>query len=307
MNAMNMQSAPSISSMLAQVATVVKIKSTSLGLKRQDKNAARQAEYQHHAAGGISNVNVTRLAGAGEQRVKDIAAKVTEIKAEVFMRSTAYNDDRLVNNTILHEVLGIWHNGKQEYDQLIDALVRDAPMLIAEAERMKGDFNIPLPSEEEIRGAFSLSLEVSQIPDTSNFKATGVTADLEAEMKRRFEASAAAAYQSATNDALQRIAKPLGHLVERLTVYSKETDEKARGVTSAGAGRLYESTITNVQDIAKVFRSFNVLNDPIMDKLATALDEFNGIGIDELKASQHNRDVVADKAKAILDSLKDLI
>ena len=307
MNAMNMQSAPSISSMLAQVATVVKIKSTSLGLKRQDKDAARQAEYSHHAAAGISNLNVSRLAGAGEQRVKDIATFVNSLKAEVFMRSTDFNGDRLVNNTILHEVLGVWHNGKIVYDQMVSDLARDAGALIAEAEAKKGDFQIEPPTEEEVRGAFSLTMEVSQIPDTSNYKAHGVTAELENEMRRRFDASTAAAYQMATQDALVRVAKPLAHLVDRMAVYSKETDEKERGVTSKGAGRLYETTITNVQDIAKVFRSFNVLGDPIMDKLAVALDEFNDIGIDDLKSSQHNRDVVADKAKAILNSLKDLI
>jgi hypothetical protein len=51
-----------LSTLLSQVATVVKVKSTGLGLRRQDKQAAKESARSHNADTDIVNVNVIRLA-----------------------------------------------------------------------------------------------------------------------------------------------------------------------------------------------------------------------------------------------------
>jgi hypothetical protein len=300
MNAMNMPGLK-LSTMLSQVATIVTVSKTSLGLKRQDKSAARQADMQHGAKIGASTTSVNRFVGSGAERVKEVNAIADELIAEIKARSTDWNGQRLVNNTILQEVLGIYHQKKALYNAKVQALVDDAPALIAEAHGGIGDFKVVPPSEDEIRDAFSLSFEVSQIADTDKFKATGVDASLEAEMKRRFEDGVQAAFNNAQRDALQRVAKPVAHLIERMTAYDKSIGPDGKG------GRLYDSTVTNITDIGKVFRSFNVLNDPFLDGLAKQLDAFENIDADDLKKDKQLRADVSAKAAAILDSLKDLI
>ena len=54
-------------------------------------------------------------------------------------RSTDWHGDRLVNNTILQEVLGIYQKAKANYDAKVTALVDDAPELILEAAGKIGD------------------------------------------------------------------------------------------------------------------------------------------------------------------------
>lgn len=298
--------APKLSTMLAQVAVLVTVETTSLGLKRQDKDASKRSDMNHNAELGASTTSVNRFQGKGAERVKEIKDVANELIAEVRMRSTDWNGQRMVPNTTLQEVLGIWHAKKADYDAKVSALVADAPMLIAEAESKIGTYKVVPPSEDEIREAFSMTLDVSQIPDSDSFKASNLDANLEAEMRRRFEAGIEAAYTNATNDALQRVAKPLAHLVERMTEYSKAEDEKERGVTSKG-GRLYESTISHVQDIGKVFASFNLTGDPLMASVAGKLDAFANIGIDDLKGSKAMRDHVSAKAEEILKDLADLL
>ena len=120
-------------------------------------------------------------------------------------------------------------------------------------------------------------------------------------MKRRFEDGVQAAFNNAQRDALQRVAKPVAHLIERMTAYDKSVGPDGKG------GRLYDSTVTNITDIGKVFRSFNVLNDPFLDGLAKQLDAFENIDADDLKKDKQLRAEMSKKAEAILDSLKDLI
>jgi len=300
MNAMTM-TPPKLSTLLSQVAVIVTVSKTSLGLKRQDKSAAKQADMQHGAKLGASTTSVNRFIGSGAERVKEVNAIADELIAEIKARSTDWNGQRLVNNAILQEVLGLYHNKKAACDSKVSSLVADAPMLIAEAYSGIGDFKVVPPSEDEIRDAFSLSFDVSQIADTDKFKATGVDASLEEEMKRRFEDGVQAAFNNAQRDALQRVAKPVAHLIERMTAYDKSVGPDGKG------GRLYDTTITNITDIGKVFRSFNVLGDPFLDGLAKQLDAFENIDADDLKKDRHLRADVSAKAAAILDSLKDLI
>lgn len=294
-----------LSALLSQVATVATITSSSLGLNRLDKQASAEADRAHNARNGTGRVSASRLSGA-EERVKDINSKAAEVREQLRSMTTAWNDDRLLANTMLQEWLRVWSKGKAEYDALVAKFVEDAPALIAQAEANLGNYNVVPPTLEEIEQAFSLEFEMTQIPDTSTYKTSGLDAQMEAEIKRRFEASITAAYQNATDDALQRVAKPLAHMVERLAVYSKTENEKAKGLDLKSA-RLYDSVIGNVQDIAKVFAAFNLTGDPLMTKVGDALDAFIGIDTNDLKNSAALRQHVTKSAEAILADLADLI
>jgi hypothetical protein len=303
--AVNNAPKPRLSALLSQVATIATVKTSSLGLTRLDKDASAASDRNHNAKHGTSKVGVSRLSGA-EDRVKEINSKASETREELRAITTAWNDDRLLANTMLQQWLTLWGTRKREYTDLVDRFVADAPQLIAAAERNLGSYAVEPPTEEEIRNAFSMEFEMTQIPDSSTYQTSGLAKDMEAELRRRFEASIEAAYQNATTDALQRVAKPLAHMVERLTVYSKTEDAKAND-ESVKSARLYDSVVTNVQDIAKVFGSFNLTGDPLMDKVAQALTEFDHLDAEALKKSDAMRGHVTKKAEEILADLADLI
>jgi hypothetical protein len=296
-----------LSALLGQVATIATVKSTSLGMTRTDKQASREADRAHNALGGTSKVVVSRLTGSGEARVKAINQLVTQVSSDLKFMTTAWNDQRLLANAMLQQWLAIWGKAKAEHTKLVDEFIRDAPVLIAEASANLGSFNVAPPTEDEIRSAFSLDFDMQQIPDSENYHANGLSASLETEMKRRFEAGIAAAYQNATTDALTRVAEPLGRLAERMQAYSQREADKAKGLSVSKEGTFKDSIISNVQDIAAVFRSFNLTGDPLMTKVADALDQFDGIEADDLRASPELRNHVAKKADEILADLSDLI
>ena len=114
------------------------------------------------------------------------------------------------------------------------------------------------------------------------------------------------AYSQATTDALQKVAKPLAHMVDRLTVYSKTEEAKLNG-DDVPSARLYDTVLTNVQDIAKIFGDFNLTNDPVMNKVSAALSAFDWLTPEKLKKSDVIRGHAVKTAAEILADLKDLI
>ncbi len=303
---MNAQPKPRLSAMLGQVATIAKVSTSSLGLKRFDKQASLESDRAHNAQAGTGRTFASRMAGC-EHRCKEVSDLGKLAQNKLKEMTTAWGENqRLLSNGMMNDWLQEYMPIKKQYDEKVAQLVADAPQLIATAHANKGTYNVEPPTEEEIRDAYSLEYSMSQIPDTDTFSARGVTKEVEAEMRRQFERSIEAAYSTAVNDALTRVAEPLQHLVDRITTFDKVEDEKARGVVSSSA-RLYETTITHVQDIAKVFRSFNLDNNPLMTSIADKLDAFEGIDIEDIKTSESLRKDLTKRADAILEDLKDLI
>ena len=89
--------------------------------------------------------------------------------------------------------------------------------------------------------------------------------------------------------------------------YSKREDEKSRGFTVDKSGTFKDTVITNVQDIAKVFKTFNLTNDPLLNSISAKLTAFDQIDADDLREDGGLRKDIAKKAEDILADLKDLI
>jgi len=302
---MNMHTTPQtqrLSAVLAQVATVATVKTTALGLNRTDKTASAESELYHGALRGIARTSVSRLAGA-EQRVKDIRATQNEARQALADSTTAWGDRRLLANVNIERFLRRYSTAKAEHDNLVDALVNDAPRLIAEAKANLGSFDIEPPTVEEIAAAFSLDFTMEQIPDSDSYQASGMDKAIEEELKRRFEANIQSAYQQAQNDALTRLQKPLVNIVERMGKYNDREADGAKGLPVGTGGYFRDTIMTNLHEIAEVFQSFNLTNDPGLNKIAEQLDAFENIEANDLRNSKELRDDTAKRAQAILDQL----
>jgi len=304
---MNMQSnKPRLSAMLGQVASIASVRATSLGITRLDKEASKEADRMHNAKPGTGKVRASRIAGA-EHRVGEMADIATECRNKLNEMTTAWGTgQRLLTNQLLKEWLEFFAPRQAQFKTLRERFIQDAPAIIADAEMNKGTYNVAPPTMHEIQQAFSLEFDIQQIPDSETFKSNSLSAELEAEMRRHFEASIEAAYTRAMNDAFKRVAKPLSNLVERLTEYSRVEEEQARGLDIKST-RLYETVITNIVDIADVFGNFNLTGDVLMDRVNKSLDDFRNIDIDDLKRDKGLRDNLTKKAQAILSDIADLI
>ena len=294
--------AENISTLLSQVATIAAVRCKALGMKRLDKDASRKVERDHNAASGISNVSVSRLAGA-ELRVKEITDYHTEARNLLTDMSTAWGDRRLLPNALLEKFMLPWGEIKSKHDAANERFKQDVPSLIDAANDKKGNFNVKVPTIEECMNAFDLSFTLEPVPDVSTYKSGNLDKAVEKILKERFEANIKAAYTEAQVDAVQRLAEPLQNLVKRLGDYETKESEKARGITS-GKNRLYDSLIGNVQEIAEVFGQWNLTNDPIMKRLDDALSAFSNLATEDLRGNADLRKDTAARASKILDEIR---
>ena len=289
---------------MSSCAVITSIRTTSLGLARQDKQAAKNADMDNRAMIGASAHTVNRLAGCDED-VKNIRSKQAEIvNAMRAITAPMQNDDgRLMPNAIIQEWMMTYNKMKAEWQDMIDDLVAKAPRLIAQAQANIGNYAVNPPTIDEIKEAFSVEFVMRPLPNPQDFKGTNLDKAMEAVLRQQFESNMAAAYQHAQADTLRRVAEPLARLVERVGDYDFKEAEKASGVTSTG-GRLYATVITNLQDMSKIIDSLNLTKDPFIQRISDQLSEFEGLEIDDLKAHKQVRDAVTAKAKSILGELE---
>lgn len=301
----HVQSNQSMSSLLASVSTVVSVTGTLLGLARTDKRASAESDRAHNAENGTGRVTVIRLPGA-EDRIKELRQIKAAATDALNNCTTAWGDRRMLPNDNIELWLNSWTKLKGEFDLKVQQLIHDAPALLAAAAPKLGTYDVEPPTVEEIASAFSMEFKMEPVPDASHFKATNLDKAVETALKARFEADISAAYQLAQKDALKRLAEPLGNLVERLGNYSKRQDAKAAG-TAGKHGILRDAVLENVQEIARVFGSFNLTGDPHLDAIAKALDVFNDVDTESLKADAALRENTKKKAAEILAKLGDWI
>jgi hypothetical protein len=295
--------ADNISTLLSQVATIASVRGKALGMSRLDKDASKQSERAHNAKEGIARVSVSRLAGA-EERVKEIISFQNDARTLLAENTTAWGDRRLLPNSLLEKFMHPWSELKREHDEKVEQFVAAAPQLIASAETNKGNFNVQIPTLEEIEKAFDLSFNLEPVPDVSTYKSGNLDKAVEKVLKERFEANIKAAYTEAQADAVQRLAKPLENLVNKMTAFNERESAKVKGLSVDKSGTFRDTIIGNIQEIAEVFGEWNLTNDPIMKRLDDQLSAFGNIAADDLRNSEALRNDVSARAAKILDEIR---
>jgi hypothetical protein len=303
----------SISDALRQVAMVADVSSSALGLTRTDRQASRKSEQDHAAKDGASTVRVNRFAGADE-KIKAIMDLQKEASANLRRNSMQWGNSkrRLLPNANFQRFIEGHTSIDDRFKLAVKSLVDDADLIIAEAKKNIGTFNVDLPTKEEMANAFSLSYELEPIPDGRQFgQFTGDEADLTGkvseQLRYQFEENMRASYNSAMLDTAQRLAKPLENLAERMEAYDRREKDLANGKDPGREGYFRDTILENVQQIADVFGNMNVLGDARMDAIAKKLSAFSKLDAEILRKRGDFRVAVAARAKDILKDLDGIL
>ncbi len=295
-----------LSDALREVAMIGEIRASALGLTRTDKNASRKSEADHQARNGAAKVIVSRLAGADDLH-KEICALQAEARDNLHGYSTAWGNSagrRLLPNANFEPWIRAQARIAKTFEEKVAEIKERAPDLVAQAKANLGAFDIEPPTVEEIGSAYSLHYSLEPIPDGTQFQGSPA---VEEWLKKQFERNVAVAYAEAQSDALQRLATPLGNLVERLANYDGRLDKIANKEDPGRHGYFRDSLIENVKQIGSVFQSFNLLGDPKMASIAAQLDLFMRTDAKGLRQDANLRHELSKRAKNILSDLDDML
>jgi hypothetical protein len=295
-----------ISNALREVAMIAEVKTSALGLTRTDKRASARTTEAHHAHSNAARVSVNRMAGADELH-RDITSLQEQTRVNLHGYSTAWGSTsrRLLPNANFEPWIREHARIQGEFEAKLVLLRAEAPALVAKATAALGEFDVKPPTVEEIVEAYSIRYALEPIPDGAQFG--GLPGAAEEFLRRQFENNIQTAYQEAQLDAMSRLSKPLEALVERIGAYDEREDRISKGEDPGKGGIFRDTLVSNVQDIAAVFDSFNMLSDPTMTKLSQRLQLFLTVSPDDLRKNNDLRASARTQAQTLIDDLNDLM
>lgn len=136
------------------------------------------------------------------------------------------------------------------------------PEYIEEAKTRLGEmFNVAdYPSEAELTDKFDFDVEIKQVPQSKDFRAhlsddqvKTIIKDMDKRSNKRVE--------TAMNDVFERVADLVRKMSEKLRDYTPASEgQKVKG-------KLHDSLVYNIHEIAEALPSLNITNDPRIEKL----------------------------------------
>jgi hypothetical protein len=295
-----------IQSAVRETCILAKVTTSSLGLSRTDKAASKRTSADNNAVEGAARVLVSRLAGADDVH-KEITAAQRDAAAALKRRSMPYDEDgwRILPNAKFEEFLAELGQHKATFDAAMRKLEAEADAIIGKAMANKGDFDVEVPTRDELIGAYSLTNTFQPVPDGSTFK--GLPPAVAEKLARAVEKRVAAAVEAAHVDTLKRLLAPLESFVERMHAYDKREQELAAGQDVGRHGIFRDTALTNVQEIVSMLEAFNITDDERLSQLKAMLDPFTRptLTADRLRSDDKVRQALTGRAAKVVSNLND--
>jgi hypothetical protein len=295
-----------ITSAVRETCVLAKITTSSLGLSRTDKAASKRASADNHAVDGAARVVVSRLAGADEVH-KEITAAQRDAAAALKRLSMPYDEDgwRILPNAKFETFLQELGRHKATFDAAMAKLNAEADAIIGKAMANKGDFDIEVPTRDELVGAYSLTNAFQPVPDGSTFK--GLPPAVAEKLARAVEKRVAAAVEAAHVDTLKRLLSPLEYFVERMQSYDQREQELAAGKEVGRHGVFRDTALTNVQEIVNMLEAFNITSDERLAQIKAMLDPFTRptLTADRLRSDDKVRQALTGRAAKAVSNLNE--
>lgn len=283
---------------LKETTVLACVTTRALGLERTDRVASQRTVADNAAVDRAARVKVNRLAGADALH-KEITSIQHAAGACLKANSQPFGEEdkwRLLPNARFEKFLTQMHPIKNDYDAAIQKLRAEAPAIIDAARVNIGQFDVPLPTIDEMVEAYELRTDFRPIPDGANFR--GLHENTINKLKERHDAQVAAAVQSAQTDTLRRFVDPLERFVERMLAYDSRDKGKREGT-------FRDSVVTNIKDLHELLGVFNITGDERLTQLGNMLGSIASTPPEDLRRLPVVRTAATERAKEVLSNLQD--
>jgi hypothetical protein len=185
------------------------------------------------------------------------------------------------------------------FDEAVEAFVAAYPAVKEEARRRLGsayeesDFSC----QSRLRQRFGVKLTFLPIPSGTDFRVE-LGAEEIAAVRRNAEEALRDTVHDAFLNLLDRLREPVAHMATRLRLMRRN-----------GRGKVEhpfrDSLVSNVRSVVQLAPLLNLTDDPRIAALCSEIERsLTGWSPDELRASAHLRNRVADEADAILQRMQ---
>ncbi len=292
--------------LLQQTAVRASVTLKSLGMTQTDKTASRDIVDAKRSIAGASVVKVSRLPGADEHH-RAICAAQARGRQALLDRSMPFGDDkgwRLLPNRHLTAVMQEFGQAKKDHEEAHERFLDDVINVLAKAQANLGDFDVELPTEEEIRNAYTMKIEFHEIP---NGRYSGLDEALTKRLQAHTQSRVAAAFAQGQAEVLPRILEPVAAFVERMQAYTERERKLLNGesVDKGKSGQFRNAVVENLKPVAAALRDCNLIGNPRLESLAARVAALAQTDPGLLRSDPGTREKSRSEAQAVLDSIKD--
>jgi hypothetical protein len=250
---------------------LVDLQLKSWGSKKTDR-AVSQETIASKGASRSSGRFVKNLLADADAEFLEVVHYQNQIRALVYSRTLPFSanmdgakrGERLVSATKTFELMKEVNQIKHEHDKAVtrlqsvwDARVAQARVNLGGMATDQSDY----PTATELPDKFAVSFDLRPVPAMADFSRVAVPSELSEALGNRLAEQNAIQAGVALDDLKNRLLSELQRMAKQL------------GKVSAGdKTRLYDSLVTNVQDLVSLARTMNVHDNPGLAKLADDIE-----------------------------------
>lgn len=262
--------------------------------RKYDKKISEKVNSEYSATSDAGRYNKFLLPGDCAS-YKALITLAGSIRAEHYANTLAWSDEgwRLLPTANYLEYTKTYRARQAELWQAIDTFANDYPMMRDRARHLLNGMyrDEDYPSVQDIRHRFALDVQYSPVPAIGDIR-VDLSGDQVSAIEQSINDRVNGAIKIAVNDSWQRLYDVVAKISDRLS----QPDAIFR-----------DSLITNARDVCASLQRLNVTNDPKLEAMRQrVLSELTYHDPDILRDRAPVRSKVADKAQAIIDSMKGL-
>lgn len=289
---------------LSERACLVSVRIKNPSFKKTSRALATEVETDHSAAERTVNA-VVRL--VPDAYLKPLAKHAQRLRRIVEHYSAEWAGSwRILPYSRVADVKGDITPALQDWEATVDKFVAQYATIRAEAQAqlngLAGYVAHQWPSDEEVRGLFDARLSIMPLADVQSDFRLALSAEEAAAMRLDLQAEIEGNLDASQRDARDRAVAVLQRFVDSVGKYRVIADPSApTGMRTEGA--FWQSTVSNVREIAQVCRSLNFLGDAEFDRVLGEMEALGAVEIEHLKLSDQVRADAIAQASGLMASL----
>lgn len=286
-------SAPSISS----AAMLVDLGISVWTGRKKDKRASAEVADSNHAKRGVASVNKALLGDC--EQLAAIVKFGAMVRQSHYASTMPWSDTglRLLPTARYFDYAKQLDGFRMEFDRLVDDFLANYEWEVMQAHAKLGDlFNRDeYPTVDALRDKFGFRINYIPLPDAGDWRV-----DMEAEAQQALREQYESFYKTQMETAMRDVHD---RLMEQLQTFVRQL-----GVNEEGKrGKIYQSTLDNVRNFAKLLEESNFTDDPTVALAHAKLRQtLRGLDPDALKKNEQFRDETKRDLEAAIAALPSL-
>lgn len=278
---------------IARSSLLVDLSISTYAGRIQDK-ATRDEVTARKGAGSKRAASVYKSLFADCAELDAITALQAKLRIDHYRLTKPWSDNgpRVVPYALLDRHQDLVYHAERDFWALVDKFLDKYDTLVAAAAFKLGDLfdRRQYPAREEVRRKFAFRVSYTPLPKAGDFR-VDIENEVQRELVEQFNTMMAEREKAIMNDSWEKLHASVGRIVRQLA----PRDGKR--------GKIYDSLIDDARELCDLLGHFNVAGDTKLEAARRGLEDMlAGITTDALRTEADTRQVIHNKAKALLDS-----